>query len=511
MAKKTVFSEMWNAYRGVILHSIVTSFGLDFIVRDRHGGDVDTIQSVRKTGQYKNPVNEAAYESRGKYDGIAYHHNDVYDSTVRAARDSHAFFDDAYVPGNRIYYGKASFLRETSSVGTDHKANLDHVISAHEIHEDRGRVLAGIDGIEIANSEANLQFTNEHRNKSMGEMSIEEYIQYRIERGDPLPEDVVAQMRVKDSDARQAYERSITEAYYSSDRFILDAGAAAARRGLEMGARQALGFIFIEVWCSCEDELKSLPAGVTIGDCMQAVAAGIKNGLDNARSKYKELVAHFEQGLTAGALASLTTTLINVFLTTDKNLARYIRQAYMTVVQVGNILLINPDDLLLGDQLKAGMVALTTGASVIAGTAVGNQIAKTPLGQHAEVGMILQNFCASLVSGLISCTLLIMVDRSHFINDVVTKMNVYGSVDHGIRETSSAFVAIAAEVAQYDIDEFSAEVIRFNDISTKMLHANDDQLHELLLDSFDNLGISLPWDGDFDAFMGNNENALVFA
>ena len=511
MAERTVFSEMWNAYRGVILHSIVTSFGLDFIVRDHHGGDVDTIQGVRETGQYKNPVNEAAYENRGEYDGLPYHHNDAYDSTVRAARDSHAFFDDAYVPGNRIYYGKASSLREPLPNNTNHKANLDHVISAHEIHEDRGRLLAGIDGVEIANTDTNLQFTNEHLNKSMGEMSIEEYIQYRVERGDPLPEDVVVQMRVKDSEARQAYERSLSEAYYSSDRFILDASAAAARRGLEMGARQALGFVLIEIWCACEDEIKALPAGITFGDCMKAVADGIEKGLYNARSKYKELVAHFEQGLTAGALSSLTTTLINIFLTTDKNLVRYIRQAYMTVVQVGNILLINPDDLLLGDQLKAGMVALTAGSSIIAGTAVGNQIAKTPLGQHAEVGMILQNFCASLVSGLISCTLLIMIDRSQFINDVVAKMNVYGSVDHGIRETSAAFVAIAAEVAQYDIDEFSSEVIRFNDISTQMLHANDDQLHELLLDSFDNLGIQLPWDGDFDTFMGNKGNALVFA
>ena len=46
MAEQTVFSEMWKAYRGVILHSIVTSFGLDFIVQDQHGGDVDTAWST---------------------------------------------------------------------------------------------------------------------------------------------------------------------------------------------------------------------------------------------------------------------------------------------------------------------------------------------------------------------------------------------------------------------------------------------------------------------------------
>ena len=48
MENETVFSQMWDAYRGVILHSIVTSFGLDFLVHDQHGGDVDTIHGVRE-------------------------------------------------------------------------------------------------------------------------------------------------------------------------------------------------------------------------------------------------------------------------------------------------------------------------------------------------------------------------------------------------------------------------------------------------------------------------------
>ena len=106
MPAESIFSQMWNAYRSIILRSIVTSFGLDFIVRDQTGGDVDTIHNVRETGQFKSAQNEVNYQNRGEYNGIAYHHNDTYDSTIRMAKESHAFFDDAYVPGNRIYYGK---------------------------------------------------------------------------------------------------------------------------------------------------------------------------------------------------------------------------------------------------------------------------------------------------------------------------------------------------------------------------------------------------------------------
>ena len=42
-----VFSGIWSSYERVVLHSLITSFGLDFLVQDQHGGDVDTIRGVR--------------------------------------------------------------------------------------------------------------------------------------------------------------------------------------------------------------------------------------------------------------------------------------------------------------------------------------------------------------------------------------------------------------------------------------------------------------------------------
>lgn len=504
MAEETVFSKMWKAYRGVVLHSIVTSFGLDFLVKDRPGGDVDTLQNIVETKQYRNPRNAAAYENRGEYDPVKYHHNDAYDSTIRAARDSHAFFDDAYVPGNRIYYGKAAGL------STDKKANLDHVVSGNEIHDDPRRVLAGVDGVWLANLPSNLRFTNEHLNKSKGNKSVEETIQWYKDHGHPLPDNVAAKMRKEDSVSRKTQESIYNQNYYSKDSFYFDVGAAATKRGLEMGARQAIGFVFIEIWCACEDEIRALPSGVSFGDCMKAVATGIGKGFENAKAKYKDLLSQFKQGFVAGALASLTTTLINIFITTKVNVVRYIRQVFTIVVQVGNILFFNPKDLLLGDQLKAAMVALTTGASVLVGTFVGNQIAKTPLGSDKNLGGIVQTFCSSLVSGLISCTLLIMIDRSAFINKVVERLNAYGSIDHELRRTSEAFIAIAAEIEQYDITEFKNQVWKLDEFTQQMLKADDDELHKILINVFEEFGIPLPWEGDFDEFMGNPDNCLMF-
>ena len=53
MSAESIFSQMWNAYRSIILRSLVTSFGLDFIVRDQTGGDVDTIHIIQQNDNEK--------------------------------------------------------------------------------------------------------------------------------------------------------------------------------------------------------------------------------------------------------------------------------------------------------------------------------------------------------------------------------------------------------------------------------------------------------------------------
>ena len=506
MEKKNVFLEMWDSYKRTILHCIVTSFGLDFIVRDQNGGDVDTIHGVRETGQYKNPQNASDYANRGDYDTIAYHGgNDFYREFKQEARRQFEL-DDAYFPNNSVYYGKASYLKEHPFK----QASLDHIISAKEIHDDPGRVMAGLDGADLANQEYNYAITNASTNSSMGDKTIEEYIQWREERGEPLSPEVIEEMRKKDSAARAEYERRVNEAYYTSDRFIIDATKAATNLGVRMGLRQAIGFVFLEIWFSCEDEIKNLPSGVSFGDCLKAIQTGIQKGIESSKAKYKEILKHFGEGFVSGAIASLGTTLINIFITTDKNMVRYIRQISVAVIHTANILLINPDDLRLGDQLKVATVSVVTGACVVAGTFVGNQIAKTPLGQNNKVGLLVQNFCSALVSGLLSCTILVLIDRSKFMQAMVAKMNQYCSVDRSLRDTSDAFIRMAAEIKQYDISDFQNDVALFGEHASRIQSATDEDLNAELRETFRAFDIPIPWDGDFEDFMGNKNNSLVF-
>lgn len=505
--ENNVFADIWKQYERVVLHSLITSFGLDFLVRDQHGGDVDTVHGVRE-GIYKNPDNAAAYAARGDYDSIAYHTDPRYVSKVRSARAAYnadgTTVADAYVPGRKLHFTKAS------GVGTTGRANLDHVVAAKEIHDDAGRVLAGVDGVDLANSDYNLRFTNEQLNKSKGEASVDTVIERGV-KGEPLPEEIADRMRAEDQQARAHMNEEINRTYYSSARFLGDAAAAACKRGVEMGIRQAVGFYFLEVWIACEEEFKNINSHCEIGTVLTAIKNGVTKGSENALKNHKELFRNFGEGFIAGAMASVTTTLINIFITTDKNTVRYIRQASASIVQAGSILLINPNDLLVGDQIKAATITLATGASVIAGTYVGSLIERTPIYAIPEVGPFVQTFCSVLVSGLLSCTLLIMLDRSKFINHLVTEMNKYQDASRSYAVLAEEFSRIAAELEGYDIREFHIEVARYGDITERIGASIDtEELQSLMVSVYTAFNIDIPWGDDVDSFMSNPTNKLVF-
>lgn len=185
--EEPIFESMMRQYGAVVVQSLIQSFGLDaFLLHDRYGGDVDTVYNVRNIGvdpqmQYKNTANAAAYAARGDYDCVAYHTQDVYKKTRHITREQFnetGKLEDAYTGSNLMF-------TKSKAVPSSQKADLDHVISAKNVHDDRGRVLAGLDGKELANQESNLKFTNSSLNRSMGKKDIPDYIAAHPE----MPED----------------------------------------------------------------------------------------------------------------------------------------------------------------------------------------------------------------------------------------------------------------------------------------------------------------------------------
>lgn len=512
-AETNVYNSIFEQYERVVMQSLITSFGLDFLVRDQHGGDVDTIYNVRQIGKdsqmhYKNKMNETAYYNRESYDAIVYHKGNTFQQKKHDARETWQAtgknIKDDYTHGSIGFYG------HTKSISPNLKAELDHIISAKEIHEDKGRLLSGLDGKELADAEDNFAWTNKSLNASKSDKSIQEYIQENHE----LNESTKNNMLKIDKQARKSYNEKIHHAYYTSPVFFADAAKAAASAGVAMGLRQALGLVFSEIWFAVRYEIKQCKGdGNTL---FNSIGFGIKKGLNNAKAKYKELWHKFIEGTTGGILASLTTTLCNIFFTTAKNVVRIIRQSWASLVEAAKILFFNPDSLPFGERLRAAAKIIATGASVVLGIIVGDMIAKTGVGAIPVVGDVVQTFCSTLISGILSCSLLYLLDRNTTINKIVEFLNSIPSADNIVsyhRMQAQLLEEYCAKLMAIDLPRFKKETQAFNRAVSELENVtNQQELSFVLKNICERMEIKLPYGEhkDIHSFMADPHAKLIF-
>ena len=386
-----IIASLFKQYEQVIVESLVTSFGLDLLINDVHGGNVDTIHNVRQIGKdeqmtYKNKTNQNNYENRGDYKPSEYHKGTNYQTMKSDAKknyqESGKTVKDAYT-GDELY-----FLGKRKGADPSFNAELDHVMSAKSIHEDRGRVLSGLDGKNLANSHENLQFTNKSLNASMQDKDIPEYIEKHPE----LFSEVKEKMMNSDKKAKSIYERKLAKEYYRSPEFAKDVTFIAGSVGAKMGIRQALGFVFAEIWFAVKEEFNGVGEQFDFSELLSSIGNGIKRGFENAKEKYKELFAKFREGAIVGVLSNLTTTLCNIFFKTAKNVVKIIRQSYVSIVQAAKVLFLNPENLPFGERMRAIVKILAIGASVVVGSLVMESLGKIQIGTIPVVGEIIQTW-----------------------------------------------------------------------------------------------------------------------
>ena len=525
-----IYSSIWKEYEKVVYESLITSFGLDFIIEDTYGGDVDTIHNVREIANdprldYKNTTNKFVYANRGEYDTREYHQHEKY-------KEINAEISKKRKEGKLIdaYTGKR--------MSRNSKSDLDHIISAKEIHDDPGRVLAGIKGKDLANCRENLKPTDSSINRSMKDKNIEDYLIYleetKTERKDAIgvlkgkeqltkkEKNQLHKLEELDSvnyelaneqnkKARENYNQKINRQYYIGKSFTKDLSKAACTRGIQMGSRQIIGCVFAEVWVSTNSELQEIPVGCDFKEIIDAIIRGIRIGIENAKNNYKELLNRFFQGATAGILASISNTLCNIFFTTSRNFGKCIRNMYASLTEAGRVLFFNPEDLLMGDRIKNVSVIMATGASVLVGSIVGQAISETPIGMLPGVGEVIQTFIATLVTGMLSCSFLIMLDRSIFINEIIDTFNNVPNIATSYIEVANLFTKISAEIAKYDIEQFEKEVENYKECSLKIMNAKDEnELQQILYEIHENMDFKIPWEGSFASFMEDKESKLVF-
>lgn len=529
--KESLFSQ----YERIIVESLLTSFGLDMLlIKDQHGGDVDTIHNVRKIGldsemKYKSLQNEESYKNLEKYDNKLYHQDGNFRSIKHETRTQ---FQEDFKPIKDEYTGKdIGFYGNTKVITPDKKAELDHILGASEIHQDRGRILAGLNGKELANSTENFAWTNKRLNASMGAWSKKVNEEYRKKYGCDAPmekidmkayvnahpeldETTKKNMLSYYEKAKKEYDRKLNIAYYTSSNFRKDLLASSTKLGFKMGLRQVLGLVFTEIWFTIKEEYNKL-TNTSFVEFLNAIGNGIKNGFENAIKKYKDLIEKFNGGMIAGILSSLTTTICNIFFTTAKNTIKIIRELWATIVESLKILFLNPDNLQFGERMRAVLKLVATGASIIVGTMVSDAVGKFPSLLNHELGDIIKTFLGTLVTGFMSCSLLYLLEENIYIDKLVKFLNELPTMNNLInsyKQQVKYLEEYAAKLMKIDLETLKKEIIKINNVVSKLeIAKTPEETHKVLKEIYIDLNLETPWKGDFDKdFMSDKSAVLVF-
>lgn len=508
-----------------VVNSLTTTFGLDFLLfKDKLGGDIDTIHNVRKN-IYATEDSRQKYEQRGNYDSTAYHTHKNYIETGRREKSAHQSgnLHDSY---------------RNQSMGLNEKRDLDHVISAKEIHDDRARVLAEIDGAELANRSSNLQSTHASINRSKKASSCDEFLndlsikieiyennlkknQERLgtldrstpeqrQKADELEAKIrkeqskidalksidPEQMRKKDAKARSQYNAEINKKYYSSSKFISNTASAAGISGIKMGTRQMLGAIMAEIWFELRNQIPKIIEDLKQKFSLDKFLEHLKNTFQGiwhrVKKRFNDFLTSFKDGVFAGVLSSLTTTIFNIFSTTQKLTVKIIREIWGQLVKAFKLIFLNPESLGFVDLCRSVTGILSAGAGVAVGSLVHAKL--VPI-LSFPFGAELATFAGALVTSILTLGLTYFLLHS----DIAQK--IWGFLESIMPHAGAVkkYQAINAELDRYLIEltriEFNLDPEELSTFSRDLASCTDELQRGLIIkDEIKRRGIDLPYE-----------------
>lgn len=507
-----------------VTKSLVTTFGLDFLLfEDKKGGDVATIHNVRQHQKGDNdiyiPKNvRQNYENRGDYKPLKH---DQQGKVLTDAQGKVKKQDSYHSHSNYKTKGKTDKIKQQNGelideyrdqkMSADEDRQLDHIISSREIHDDAGRVLADLSGVELANQDSNFQSTHSYINNLKSDHTMEHFltdvlpktienkkisINKNIQRLETMPaatkqqrhekrqlESKIAKekkqiealenidqekMRAADKKARKEYDKKVSIEYYTSSKFLKSTALESSKSGLKMGIRQALGLVFAEMWFELKEAIpqtfKDVNGNFSLEKFLEKLKVTIKNIWDRVKVRFKDILEEFKNGALAGALSSLSSTIMNIFFTTQKLIGKLLRETWSSLVAAAKILFFNPDKLGAGALAREVTRILSTGVAVALGVMLNQQLASL---MTFPLGIELASFVSAVATGLMTIGIIYFLDHSKLMQKVWAFLDQFKS---DAKRSLEYFQKVNTELDRYLIElakiEFnfsSEELMKFTD------------------------------------------------
>lgn len=384
---KQCFDNMINQCKKEVISTIVNPFGLGHIVAayDKVGGNVDTIHNVRD-GIYATSQEQEKYAKLDSYDSNLYHKDaDFIKINAKHSKSKKNGESIDYMTGKKILPNQHS--------------DLDHIVSANEIHNDPGRVLAEIDGRKLANTESNLAPTDSTLNRSKNKKTMEKYLNQKNQRLEKIQElegknSLSAQEKNElnklkkmkqindemalnaDKNSRQQINQQINQEYYTSKKFVANVAKTGITEGAKMGLQQAVGIVMVEFFTLLFDEVidvykNGFKTSYSDQTFLNALKTRINNIATKLKERWKELAKKTLEvgimGFISGFISNLATVAINMFVTTSKRIVRIIREGIFSLFRAVKLLLFPPSGMSFEDAFHEAKKLIATSVVISIG------------------------------------------------------------------------------------------------------------------------------------------------
>ena len=470
------FDQMISDMRNNVIQSIATPFGLGKVVAvyDKTGGNVDTIHNVRNNnkngfgmsddekikdgfGIYATTKEKETYKNRGGYNSNEYHK----DPNFIRINKNHS---DQRKEGKAVDYMTGLLLDPHTS------CDEDHLKSGKENHDDAGRVLAGIEGKDLANTDSNLKPTDYTNNRAKKADSMETFIARKNEN---LKEIEILQSKPTlteseqnrlnklkkfekiddkkaldaDKKARDEIDEKINYTYYTSNKFIINTTKTSVVESGKMGLQQAFGAILVEIFASLIDEVIDIyKNGWDVNDdgFFMELGKRLQTISNKITAKWKEFAKSFKDGSISGFISNIVTVIINMFETTGKRIVRIIREGIFSLLKALKILIFPPEGLSYSDALHEAKKLMASGMIISGGVLLEEWLDKV-----IRASVVLEPFAdiligvlAGTLTGLVISLALYYIDKKKNDKDAITYLltqtnDIFDRIDAEFEEVKS--------------------------------------------------------------------------
>ncbi|SHE72559.1 hypothetical protein [Caloramator proteoclasticus] len=477
-------------YKKVVYNSLITSFGLDFILfKDIDGGNVQTVHNFEK-GVYANQK----FRERGER---------------QYNREDYVTASEMNRKKKEIYKREKELRCEYTGdkLQKDGSTHLDHIVSLKELHDDpKTRMLNSVEGIKkIGNDNSNMALTKASINLSKGEKSMEEFLNTK-RKGSNMTN--AEYFKINKEKATYLYKQSKKKIDSHNARKLLqhysrEIGKDSILQGSKLGIRQALGIICTEFTFIIFDEIPLLVKELKNNFDLKIFWEKLRNIIEKAvicvKEKFKDILDAFKNGFISGVLSSVVTTIINMFLTTAKNVVRIIRQAIVSIKEALKILIYNPDNLPFEKKVCAACKIIFLGISAIIGNliteAVQKLISTSGVASIPLIGEVLNDtipiFVGTLVSGIMSISIIYFIDNSDLMRKIIKYMNntIYDNVVNDLKEANKILDNYISKLMDIDIKELNKKTYEIIQINNRLERGED--MTTVLTDFLSSLGCNM--------------------